>query len=101
MGIDLFDVLGFSITSKDKANTNNPEQASNKELVWKYPEIFGGKPGKANKHFELKPTIDGSVLLFVERMHRVPQMVQEKPIRELKMLAADEILVKVDSAPCV
>ena len=65
----------------------------------KYREIFDAKSGKTIKHFEHKPNIDRSVPFVVEPMHRFPQMLHEKAIRELKRMEADETLVKVDSAP--
>ena len=102
MGIDLFDALGFSINTPDTHEILAIQQRpATHQLVSKYPEIFEAKPGKTIKNFIHKPNIDHSVPLVVEPMRRVPQMLQEKAIGELKQMEANGILVKVDSAPCV
>ena len=101
MGIDLFNALGYKITSSTGDAINSLESGNRYHLLAKYPELLNTDSKKKLNYFFHKPNIDPNIPPVAEPLHRLPLSMLSKVDDKLIAMESDGILKKVDSSPWV
>ena len=131
MGLDLFDKIGFSVTSpsgnKIYAVTSKPSTSHTPEewtakrpcqsarsldtskhpcelpyhLFRKYSDLVSPIGLKVIKGFRHKPIVDPNVRPVAQPLRRIPQSMENRVNLELEQMVRDDILEPIDASPWV
>ena len=99
MGVDLFDALGFKVTSPEIGILASIE--SKHPVLQQFPSLVKSDPTKSIRHFSHQPNLNPNILPVAQKMRRLPLALNEEVCKELNRMEADGVLEKIDSSPWV